>query len=99
MRTIILFIINLLIGVWCGVHTDIACPSLTLIRSQAQKKLAGDDGGTEAMRILCPTHTTRLPIPTILHRLQFITHLPIRRTPTTDLMAITGLITLRTDRP
>ena len=75
------------------------CPSLTFIRSQPQKKLAGDDGGTEAMRIQCPTHTTRLPIPTILHRLQFITHLPIRRTPTTDLMAITGLITLRTDRP
>jgi len=75
------------------------CPSLTFIRSQPEKKLAGDDGGTEAMRIQCPTHTTRLPIPTILHRLPFITHLPIRRTPTTDLMAITGLITLRTDRP
>jgi len=51
------------------------------------------------MRIQCPTHTTCLPSPTILHRLPFITHLPIRRTPTTDLMAITGLITLRTDRP
>ena len=32
------------------------CPSLTFIRSQPQKKLAGDDGGTEAMRIRCPTH-------------------------------------------
>ena len=70
------------------------CLWLTFIRSQPQKKLAGYNSGTEAMRIQCPTHTTRLPIPTILLRLPFITRLPIPRTPTTGLTATTDLITL-----
>jgi hypothetical protein len=88
MRTIILFIINLLVGVWCGLHSANAAPLPGMPVADVHSKSAAeevgrDNSGTEAMRIQCPTHTTRLPIPTILHRLPFITHLPIRRTPTT----------------
>src|SRR5262249_3906375 len=50
------------------------------------------------MRIQCPTHITRLPIPTILLHLPFITHLPIRLPLTIDHTAIPGLITLLTNQ-
>src|SRR5262249_19507005 len=62
------------------------------------RRLAGEDVGIAGMRIQCPTHITRLPMPTILLRLPFITHLPIRHTLTIDHTAITGLITLRTNQ-
>jgi hypothetical protein len=49
------------------------------------------------VRIQRPTHTIRLPIPTILLRPRLFRPLPIRRTPTIALTATTGLITHPTE--
>jgi len=88
MRTIILFIINLLIGVWCGLHSANAAPLPGMPVADVHSKSAAEEVGwrqqwyrgyvSSALRIL-----PACLIPTILHRLPFITHLPIRRTPTT----------------
>ena len=100
MRTKVLFIITAVVGVaYMGLGTAKAVPLTGVAAPDVQSKSTVEEAGWRrvgiaAIPIQCPTHTTRLPIPTILLRLPFITRLPIPRTPTTGLTATTDLITL-----
>src|SRR5262249_49828488 len=98
MRTIVLFIITMVAGVACiGLETAKAL-TLSGVAAGTQLKLSIEEVGWRRRwyRGYAYPVPSRLPIPIILLRLPFITHLPIRHTLTIDHTAITGLIRLRT---
>jgi hypothetical protein len=103
MRTIVLFIITMVAGVACiGLEIAKALP-LSGVAAGIQLKLSIEEvGWRRRVSRVCVSSALRIlpawPIPTILLRLPFITHLPIRHTLTIDHTAITGLITLRTNQ-